>query len=81
MSGIVTPYGNTIDSHRRTFCRLCGLDYRHPKFGGNVVVANAPGQHGKDEIMFCQKCSKKEEAQEVYKEIMAIAPRMPRVIH
>lgn len=80
MSDIVTPGQDVGDSRCRPWCRLCGLDYKHSKFGGKVVQANAPGQNGKDEIIFCTKCSGKPEAQEIYDEIMAIKPKETSLI-
>lgn len=57
---------------RRPYCACCGLTHTHPNFGGKVIVANAPGQKGQPEIIFCETCARKEEAQTIYKEIMAI---------
>lgn len=55
---------------RRPYCACCGLSYTNPKFGGKVIVANGPGQNGKAEVMFCEKCASKDEAQEIYREKM-----------
>lgn len=69
---IWTPEEAKMNSLRRPYCACCGLPYTHTKFGGKVMVANPPGKHGKQEIMFCEKCAHTDEAQDVYKEIMSI---------
>lgn len=58
------------NAYRRPYCACCGLSPSSPKFGGKVIVANPPGNDGKREVMFCEKCAHTEEAQTVYKEIM-----------
>ena len=72
MTQIWTPEEAQTNSLRRPYCACCGLRYDNPKFGGKVIVANPPGQHGRVEIMFCSSCAAKEEAQDIYRELMAI---------
>lgn len=72
MTQIWTPDDAYTNSMRRPFCACCGLKYSHPNFYGKVIIANKPGEKGQCEIIFCEKCARKEEAQEIYKELMAI---------
>lgn len=65
---IVNPYGQDTASMKRPYCAVCGLTYTNPKFGGKVIVAREAGKNGKPEVIFCEKCSHTEEAQEVFLE-------------
>lgn len=69
---IWTKEQTRTDSLRRPYCACCGLSYTNPKFGGKVIIANPPGEKGRVEVMFCEKCAKTEEAQEIYRDLMAI---------
>lgn len=65
---IINPYGQDTASMKRPYCAVCGFTYTNPKFGGKVIIAWEAGKDGKPEIIFCEKCSHTEEAQEVFRE-------------